>query len=599
MRNAIGSLGIALGLALVWTAGALMPAPALAEKRLALAVGIDTYDHLPAAEQLEKAVSDARAVGAVLAELGFDTAVEENVAKLAFTRAWQKFLNRLQPGDTAALFFAGHGVEVNGLNFLLPRDVPKVVPGEDRVLAEASIRLNTLMENLREKKVRVSLLIVDACRTNPFRDGAGRSVGGTRGLTRVEAAKGSFVMYSAGEGEEALDRLPGGADASPNSVYTRTLLPILRTPGLSLPEIATLARDKVVEIAQKAGREQTPAYYDRLVGKLVLNPGAKPAVKAESAPLSEAATAWAAVKDTDSIAQLEVIAKRYAGTVYAELARARIGELKDPQPEAGASLNPLRAAVPLTAAEERALKPGDSFRECSDCPEMVVVPAGSFTMGSPPEEDVRTEAEGPQRLVTIARPFAVGKLEVTFAEWDACVAEHGCKHKPGDLDWGRGGRPAIDVSWNDIAAEFLPWLSRKTGKRYRLLTEAEWEYAARAGTTTRYAFGDKIGRAQAHFSEHSWGQAGKTMPAGSFQPNPFGLYDMHGNVWEWVQDCWNETYDGAPSEGAAWTAGDCDRRVARGGSWYVYARDLRSAYRVSEPPDNRDNNMGFRVARTL
>ena len=170
---------------------------------------------------------------------------------------------------------------------------------------------------------------------------------------------------------------------------------------------------------------------------------------------------------------------------------------------------------------------------------------------------------------------------------------------PATSSWGRGKRPAIDVSWNEITEEFLPWLSRKTGKSYRLLTEAEWEHAARAGTTTRYAFGDKIGKTQAQFSEGSWGRAGKTMPAGAFPPNAFGLHDMHGNVWEWVQDCWNDTYDGAPLDGAAWTAGDCDRRVARGGSWYVYARDLRSAYRVSEPSDNRDQNMGFRVARTL
>jgi hypothetical protein len=199
---------------------ALAGGPAEAERRLALAVGIDVYDNLPADQQLQKAVNDARAMGKALGRLGFETVVEENVARLPFTRAWQKFLNRLEPGDTAALFFAGHGVEIGGLNYLLPRDVPKVVAGEDRVLAEAAIRFNTLMDDLRDKKVRVALFIVDACRDNPFRDGAGRSVGGTRGLARLEPAEGAFVMYSAGAGEEALDRLQG-ADRSPNSVYTR------------------------------------------------------------------------------------------------------------------------------------------------------------------------------------------------------------------------------------------------------------------------------------------------------------------------------------------------------------------------------------------
>src|SRR5262245_37188201 len=145
----------------------LVAAPAHAEKRLALSVGIDVYDNLPGHEQLKKAVNDARAMGAALRDLGFNTTVEENVPKLAFTRAWQKILNRLEPGDTAALFFAGHGVEIGGLNYLLPRDVPKVVPGDDQVLAEASIRLNTLIDNLRDKKVRVALLSRKLCPSTP------------------------------------------------------------------------------------------------------------------------------------------------------------------------------------------------------------------------------------------------------------------------------------------------------------------------------------------------------------------------------------------------------------------------------------------------
>ena len=304
MRYGIGRYAIALGLALAYGLGALTSLPALAERRLALAVGIDVYDHLPAIEQLQKAVNDARAMGAALKELGFDATVEENLSQLAFTRAWQRFLNRLEPGDTAAFFFAGHGVEIGGLNYLLPRDVPKVVPGEDKVLAEASIRFNGLMDDLRDQKVRVALFIVDACRDNPFRDGTGRSVGGTRGLVRVEPAEGSFVMYSAGAGEQALDRLPGGADGSANSVYTRTLLPILETPGLSLQEMAIRVRREVVAAARGMGRRQTPAYYDQLVGEFVLKAGAAAGAKT-GALASEAAEAWAAVKDSTSIAELE------------------------------------------------------------------------------------------------------------------------------------------------------------------------------------------------------------------------------------------------------------------------------------------------------
>ena len=278
-----------------------------------------------------------------------------------------------------------------------------------------------------------------------------------------------------------------------------------------------------------------------------------------------------------------------------------------------------RAASPLTAEEERALKPGDSFKECSECPEMVVVPAGSFTMGSSPSEIAalekqypgnRFDIEGPQRRVTIARPFAVGRFEATFAEWDACVAERACTHNQhdgnsGQAGWGRGKRPVINVSWEDITRQYLPWLSRKTGKTYRLLTEAEWEYAARAGTTTPYAFGDTVTKSQALHSERA-DSFGMTAEVGSFAANAFGLHDMHGNVWEWVQDCWSRSYDGAPSDGSArlsWLSWLCATRMARGGSFTTSPNELRSAHRFARyersTPASRWIDLGFRVARTL
>ena len=181
---------------------------------------------------------------------------------------------------------------------------------------------------------------------------------------------------------------------------------------------------------------------------------------------------------------------------------------------------------------------------------MVVVPAGEFIMGSPPSERGRNPDEGPQRKVTFAQPFAAGKYEVTFAQWDACVAEAGCTYQPGDNEWGRGKRPVINVSWND-AQQFVGWLAKKTGKPYRLLTEAEWEYAAR-GTTNAvdrpppFSTGPTINPNQANYDGNFIYGAGakggiyrqKTLDVGSFKPNAFGLYDMHGNVWEWVEDCY-------------------------------------------------------------
>ena len=218
-----------------------------------------------------------------------------------------------------------------------------------------------------------------------------------------------------------------------------------------------------------------------------------------------------------------------------------------------------QAAAKAKAAEDErqrkeavdATRAGRVFRDCADvCPEMVVVPAGSFTMGSPANEKDRSAEEGPQRKVTIAKPFAVGKFEVTFAEWDACVAAKACTKAEGkakDEGWGRGKRPVINVSWDDITNEYLPWLSKKTSKSYRLLTEAEWEYAARAGTTTRYSFGDEFSNAKANNDK------GKTVDVGQYPANAFGLHDLHGNAWEWVQDCYRDTYAGAPTDGTAAT----------------------------------------------
>lgn len=256
----------------------------------------------------------------------------------------------------------------------------------------------------------------------------------------------------------------------------------------------------------------------------------------------------------------------------------------------------LRKSV-LKAAEWR---PGHVFRDCPECPEMVVVPAGSFMMGTSPGDKYQWKNESPRHRVTIPRPFAVGKYEVTFAEWDACVTAGGCGgHRPNDRGWGRGRSPVIDVSWKDAQA-YVRWLSRKAGKQYRLLSEAEWEYAARAGTTTPFHFGRTISTSQANYAGSANGvYRRKTVPVGSFPANAFGLHDVHGNVWEWVADCWNKSYRGAPTDGSAWTSGNCAIRVLRGGSWSSFPRNLRSANRLKLRAGVRFKSFGFRVARTL
>ena len=253
----------------------------------------------------------------------------------------------------------------------------------------------------------------------------------------------------------------------------------------------------------------------------------------------------------------------------------------------------------LTAEQEKekAAKPRSDFKECANgCPTMIVVPAGKFTMGSPMSDKDRNNDEGPQREVTIGQPFAVGKTAVTFAEWDTCVAAGACP-KAEDSGWGRDDRPLTNVSW-DEAKTYSTWLAKQTGKPYRLLTEAEWEYAARAGNPGRYSFGDD----ETRLDEYAWfskNSDGKTQPVGTKKPNAFGLYDMHGNVWQWVEDCYEDSYSGAPTDGSAVTSTACGRRVLRGGSWSGEPDHLRSSNRNGFITLFRVGNVGFRVGRTL
>ena len=251
-----------------------------------------------------------------------------------------------------------------------------------------------------------------------------------------------------------------------------------------------------------------------------------------------------------------------------------------------------------------------TFRDCADCPEMIVIPPGTFKMGSAP--GVLNDNEGPVHTVTIRKAFAVGIHTVTFHQWGACVAGGGCNsYVPPDEGWGRGDRPVISVNWHEAKA-YVRWLnemlrslqevpeSASVGGPYRLLSEAEWEYAARAGTATAYYWGDAYerGRANCDRCGSQWDNQ-QTAPVGSFAPNPFGLYDMAGNVLQWVEDCFHETYAGAPTDGSAWTTGKCEARMMRGGSWFNSTYYLRSSQRYIVSPHIRGTNAGFRVAKTL
>lgn len=267
---------------------------------------------------------------------------------------------------------------------------------------------------------------------------------------------------------------------------------------------------------------------------------------------------WQQVRDSRNIRDLNRFLEQYPRGAFAGFARERIEELRraaQSQPAIGAP------ATPRPAPAAPALTPGRVFRDCPECPEMVVIPGGQTRLASGPE-------------VTIATPFAVGKFEVTFAEWDACVSQGGCSHRPDDRGWGRGRQPVINVNWDD-AQQYVAWLSQKTGKSHRLLSEAEWEYAAQAGTGREQAAQVGANQANCDGCGSRWDMR-QTAPVGSFAANAFGLHDMLGNVWEWTAE-----------------------RVLRGGSWDTVQSVARSAYRYGYPVDNRLGANGFRVARTL
>jgi len=366
----------------------------------------------------------------------------------------------------------------------------------------------------------------------------------------------------------------------------------------SVPEIEALTGRVEREVVALAGRENAAwavarqadtvsAYRAYLVNHPTGATVAAANARIRALERDAAAAAWSRARSANTVSAYETYLRDYPGGANASDARTRIASLTTPT-----------------------FRTGQTFRDTQSGggqgPEMVVVPAGSFRMGSTESEAGRDDDEGPQRTVRINYQFAVGKYEVTWAEWEACVADRGCSNSGpdsagGDEGWGKGNRPVIEVDWNDAQA-YVQWLSRKTGEEYRLLSEAEWEYVARAGTRTRFSWGDgdpTCSRGASNGANFGSCTSDRTEPVGFSAANAFGLHDLHGNVWEWVEDCYASSYSGAPTDGSARIVSACSRRVLRGGSWKGNPRYLRSADRGRSYPTFRSGSWGFRVARTL
>lgn len=488
---------------------------ATAGGRVALVVGNDTYTRV---SPLRNARTDAKAMANALRAAGFDVILRTDLDDRALRAAVREFKGRLSGGSDALFYFAGHGVQLGGANYLLPTNIS--ADNEEQV-KDDGLSLQRVLDDLAEQKVRFSVAIIDACRDNPFPRVAGRSIGMTRGLAPVSAATGQMVLYSAGSGQRALDQL-GANDRDPNGLFTRVLLKQMQQPGVPVDQVLKRTRQEVVRLARSVGHEQVPALYDQTIGEFYF----WPAASAQAAGLAPAQVVSAA-------------------------------------PAA------LALAPTVPDSDLKRLAAGSVFRDCSDCPEMVVIPAGSFMMG-----------ESNQRSITIPHAFAAGKFEITFEQWDACFTDGGCTHKPDDKGWGRLSRPVMNVNRHD-AKQYTAWLSRKSGKAYRLLTEAEWEYAARAGTNTAYYWGEndadicQYASVATGFFGGSGCGTGKTSPVGERKPNAFGLYDMLGNVSEWTET-----------------------GATRGGSYLLNAGSVRTSEREPLPDETRYSRLGIRVART-
>jgi len=532
--------------------------------RVALVIGNAAY---PAATTpLSTTIADARALAEELRRSGFDVDLKLNLGKSDMQSAIDAFASKISSGMSALFYFGGFGVQVDKQSYLIPVNADPWTAADVR---RDGIGVDKVVADIHRKSAGVKIVIIDAARRNSFE---GRFRSSAEGLASINAPANTLALYSA---------VPGTTDRSgANSVFASELIKEIRAANAAASPNVTAEdafNDLKVRVYSASNKEQIPWVASSLVEEFYFSPQAaavaRPPTKVTTAPTTETKP---------------------------------------------------RENVPLSYEREIALAEKDHFRECTACPEMVVVPAGEYMMGSSEDEPERFSNEGPQHRVKIAHSFAVGKLKVTRDEFATFVNE--MSYSGGDrcftLEDGKaeernersfrnpgfaqdGKHPAVCINWDDANA-YVAWLSKKTGKLYRLLSESEWEYVARAGTKTPFWWGSTISTDQANYDGNSvYGGGGKgeyrqkTVPADMFNPNPWGLYQVHGNAFEWVEDCWNETYQYAPSDDWVRLAGNCSRHVRRGGAWNVIAKMLRSAYRDSRPAVTHASNTGMRVARTL
>lgn len=567
-----GLLRCLLGLsALAVSASAALPQPRA--PRVALFIGNANYPD--ASTPLPTLVKDARTLAEEFRRLNFDVDLRENANKDEMRRAIDTLIGKTRSGTEVLFYFSGFGLQAGRRSYLIPVDAQ--IWSESDVSRDG-VSIDYVLFELNRKGAKVKIVVIDAARRNPF-ERRYRSSAAPQGLAPLGAPEGTLALFSAAPGAVINDR-EGGAD---NGILVNELIKELRSPNQTAEQAFGRTR---IGVSRASNAEIVPWVSSSLIEEYYFTPPTQtsgrgpdpvtvPTPPAPRPPAIEPAPRPAADPAPRPVAE----------PTPRPVAEPTPPPVADPAPQ------PPPAPDPKPSTPVR-FNPGQVFRDCGDCPEMVAVPAGAFMMGGTSEHD------SPAHRVAIDKPFAIGRYEVTFADWARCRNEGGCTHNPNDRGWGRDNRPVIDVSWIDAKA-FAAWLSKKTGQTYRLPSEAEWEYAARAGTRSAYWWGPDVGSRRANCRDCSTGEQQRTLPVGTFQANPFGLFDTSGNVAEWIEDCWNDNYRGAPSDGSAWTKGQCRLRVLRGGAYDSQPAYLGSATRFRYDYDVRYSANGFRLVREI
>lgn len=586
------SLTICLILASSFAISTANPSLASQDSRFALVIGNSDYASSP----LRNPVNDATDISGVLRELGFTVTLETNASARAMKTSIREFGQRLRKGGVGLFYYAGHGLQVRGRNYLVP--VGADIGSEADVEFEA-VDAGRVLAQMEEAGNDLNIIILDACRDNPF---ARSFRSGSRGLAKMDAPTGSILAYSTAPGRTAAD------GTGRNGLYTSVLLKHIATPGLRIEDVLKEVRKDVVAASAD---KQVPWESSSLTGDFYFSPSRGIAVKGRSAttpadpdpgvPRSKGDKEilfWQSIKDSDDPAVFATYLEQFPDGTFAGLAKVRISQLSQNQKVGSAAPTPTQSALPDNM--------GMTF---------VYLSPGAFRMGSPDSDPNRGQDEK-QHSVTLTRGFYLQTTEVTVGQWRRFARETGYRteaEKSGGCHewsgsqwelregsyWDRPGYPQSEdhpvacVSWNDAGA-FIDWLNQKGTAVFRLPTEAEWEYATRAGSHTRYSFGDDALGLKDN-AWHSGNSPTGARPVAQRRANRWGLHDMHGNLYEWCQDWYGPYPSAAVSDPIGPATGS--ERIFRGGSWGSHSWYLRSACRVRRAPSTRYNGVGFRLVR--